>query len=155
MQQTTGARKAPSQPSQIKALRAEYVPAQWDGKNASGIKCVGVHILVLMDECAPQTTGGILYDDGMAEKLTEGSETGVLVAIGGVCFRIAEDGSGWLGVLPEVGDRIFVERYSGQKVRGKDGRIYRSMHYGAIHAVFEPDDESVQPVEGQNGNPAE
>ena len=45
------------EPRLIKGIHAEYVPAKWAGHDTSGVRVVGKTVLVLMDECAPKTSG--------------------------------------------------------------------------------------------------
>lgn len=126
------------QPRLIKGLHAEYAPAKWDGRDTSGVKCVGKTVLVLMDTCADITTGGITLPPDLIEKMNLASESGVLVKAAEGAFLVNEDGTPWSGFKPEPGDRVYVEKYAGRLVKGRDGQTYRLMDYAAIGATYEP-----------------
>ena len=129
----------------IKGLHAEYVPAAWSGKDTSGIRVVGKCVLVLMDACSPTTTGGIDLTDDMIEKMSMGAESGVLVAVSPGAFLLNEDMSPWTGEKPKPGDRVYIEKYAGKQVKGRDGVNYRIMDYGSIGATYlaEPEPSKV------------
>lgn len=146
------------EPRLLKNLQAEYIAAQWSGKNTSGVRVVGKTVLVLMDKCSPVTSGeaglALLKEAGIQptqggpvgttltpdqiERMDMASETGVLVAVAEGAFCINEDGSAWSGEKPKPGDRVYVEKYSGQLVKGRDGLTYRLMDYHSIGATYEP-----------------
>lgn len=129
------------EPRLIKGLHAEYIPAVWDGKDTSGIRVVGKTVLVLMDDCAPTTTGGIDLPPDIIEKMSMASESGVLVGISQGAFLLNEDMTPWLGQKPAPGDRCYVEKYAGKLVKGRDGKTYRLMDYGCIGATYEAESE--------------
>ena len=45
----------------------------------------------------------------------------------------------WTGEKPKPGARVFIEKYAGRQVTGRDGRVYRLMDYLAVGAVYEAD----------------
>lgn len=124
-------------PRLVSGLNAEYIPATWDGKDTSGIRCVGTTVLVLMDTCSPINTGGIHLPPEVIEKYTTGAETGVLVKCGGGSFLLNEDMTPWSGEKPEPGARVYIEKYAGKQIKGLDGKVYRLMTYNAIGAVYD------------------
>ncbi len=123
-------------PTLVRSLHAEFVPAHWDGMDTSGIRVVGKCVLVLVDECAETTSGGIMLTPDAVEKLSAGCETGRLVAVSDGAFLLNEDMTPWSGYKPRPGDRVYIEKYAGKLVRGTDGRKYRLMDYGNIGAVY-------------------
>lgn len=125
------------QPRLIKGLHAEYVPAKWNGEDTSGVRCVGKTVLVLMDSCAEVTTGGIALPPDMLEKMNMAAESGVLVKCAEGAFLVNEDGTPWTGFKPRAGDRVYIEKYAGRLVKGRDGLTYRLMDYGSIGATYE------------------
>ena len=54
-------------------------------------------------------------------------------------FLLNEDMSPWTGERPKPGDRVYIEKYAGKLVKGRDGRTYRIMDYGSIGATYEAD----------------
>lgn len=126
-----------AEPSLVSGLRAQFVPAKWDGTDKSGIRCVGKTVLVLMDECAEVTGGGVALPIDVIERQTMAAESGVLVKAAEGAFLLNEDMTPWSGPKPQPGERVYIEKYAGKQVRGNDGRIYRLMDYGFIGAVFE------------------
>ena len=125
------------EPKLIKGLQAEYVPAQWSGQDTSGIRVVGKTVLVLMDECAATSSGGIALPDDLIERMSMAAESGVLVAVSPGAFLLNEDMSPWTGEKPKAGDRVYIEKYAGKQVRGRDHKTYRIMDYGSIGATYE------------------
>lgn len=128
------------EPRLIKGIQAEYVPAKWLGSNTSGVRVVGKTVLVLMDECSTTTSGGISLPEDMVERMSMASESGVLVACAPGAFLLNEDMTPWLGEKPKPGDRVYVEKYAGKLVKGRDGKMYRMMDYGCIGATYEPEE---------------
>ena len=121
----------------VNNLNAEFIPAKWDGIDTSGIRVIGKCVLVLVDECAPVTSGGIYLTPDAIEKHSAGCETGTLVATSPGAFLLNEDMTSWAGEKPRPGNRVYIEKYAGKLVRGKDGRTYRLMDYGCIGAIYE------------------
>lgn len=148
------------EPRIIKGLQADYVKAEWSGKNESGLRPIGTSVLVLMDQCATASSGeagaALLKEAGMEaaagnlqtlipaeiiEKMNHASESGIVVAVGSAAFRYYDDGSTWTDYKPQPGDHVFTERYAGREIRGADGRTYRMMTYtniGGLHQAPEP-----------------
>jgi chaperonin GroES len=130
------------EPRLIKGIQAEYVPAKWSGQNTSGVRVVGKTVLVLMDKCSPKTTGGVDLPDDLIERMSMAAESGVLVACADGAFLLNEDMTAWSGAKPAPGDRVYVEKYAGKVVRGRDGEMYRIMDYGSIGATYEPEEKT-------------
>jgi co-chaperonin GroES (HSP10) len=127
----------------IKGLHADYTPAKWDGQNTSGVRVVGKTVLVLMDECSPTSTGGVSLPEDVVEKMSMAAETGVLVAVSPGAFLLNEDMTPWTGEKPRAGDRVYIEKYAGKQIKGRDGKTYRIMDYGSIGATYEAEVASV------------
>jgi chaperonin GroES len=125
------------QPKLLKGVHAEYIPAQWDGTDTSGVRVVGKCVLILMDESASKSSGGIELPPELVERQTLASESGILVKCAEGAFLLNEDGTPWTGFTPSPGDRVYVEKFAGRLVRGRDGKTYRLMDYGAVGAVYE------------------
>lgn len=113
----------------------EFALVEWDGVNRSGWQALDDKVLVLMEEHVEKTSGGIVIPDESRDRQTLSSEHGVLISIGPGAFQFGDGGGRWTGKRPEPGDRIAVERYSGQLVSGIDGRKYRLMSQRCVGAV--------------------
>jgi co-chaperonin GroES (HSP10) len=114
------------QPRLIKTLIGQYEPVKFEGKNKSGWTAIGDRVLVLPDQVPTQTAGGIELPEETRERHTFAAETGVLVAIGPDAFLWNSDRTRkWEGEKPQIGDRVYFERYSGGLVRGDDDLFYR------------------------------
>ena len=114
----------------------EFVRAEFNGVNESGFEPVCDRVLILPDMGAEMTSGGIMLTAEQVDRHTMASETGVIVAIGPDAFKYTPDKTrGWDGYKPEPGDRVYIQRYSGQVMLGKDGKFYRLMDYTCIGAV--------------------
>lgn len=115
---------------------AQYEPAQWNGKNESGIKPIGDRVLVLPDKAPLKSTGGVIFTDQKQDIDGEAAETGVLIGIGEAAWKWNSDRTRpYDGTRPVIGQRIWFERYAGSKQYGKDGVAYRLMDDKCIGAV--------------------
>lgn len=123
-------------PRMIKGLHADYQAAIWTGSNTSGLRVFGKNILVRMDSCAARSAGGVHLTDEIIDRMDEASESGCIYAIGPAAHRIFDDGSRWEGDKPQVGERVYVEKYAGVKARGADGALYRVMDERCIAAAL-------------------
>lgn len=132
-------------PRILKSIQAEFVRSEYPGTNESGVRPIGTSVLVLMDLVSQQTTGGIHLPPEKIEQMDMASETGVIVALGEAAFRYYGDGTKWTGAAPVPGDRVFVERYAGRQVMGRDQRQYRLMEYTCVAGIEEA--SSDQPTE--------
>jgi co-chaperonin GroES (HSP10) len=123
-------------PNLIKTELAEFTAAEWTGENASGYEAIGDHVMVAPDRVGEQTSGGIYMAPEIIERHTLAAETGVLVAVGQQAFQYLSSGHKWGDEnKPQVGDRIYMQRYSGQVLFGKDGKLYRVMASSCIAAI--------------------
>ena len=120
----------------INGINVEYRSEEWDGTDKSGIRVVGKCILVLTDKCV-KSAGGVSFDPQKEEQLNAASDTGILVAVAPGAFLLNEDMTPWAGEKPKPGDLVFIEKYAGRQVTGRDGRVYRLMDYGAVGATYE------------------
>jgi chaperonin GroES len=116
----------------------EFVQAEWDGTNRSGITPLDDKILIRMDEHAERTSGGIVIPDEARARQTMASETGVVIALGAAAFAFTDDGSRrWHTAKPTPGDRVVVERYAGRVVQGEDSVEYRLVSQKSIGALYD------------------
>lgn len=118
---------------------ARYTPAQWSGKNESGIYPIGDRVLILPDPAIEETEGGILMPDQKQDTDGLAAETGVLVALGEAAWKWNSDRTRpFDGARPDVGQRVWFERYAGSVQYGVDGRAYRLMDDKCVGAVADP-----------------
>ena len=114
----------------------EFVLGEWDGVNRSGWDALDDRVIILMEEHVDRTSGGVIIPDSIVERQTLSSEHGILVSIGPGAFVRSDDATRiWAGRTPQVGDRVAIERYSGQLLNGNDGRKYRLMSQRCVGAV--------------------
>lgn len=123
----------------LKTGVAEYVEAAYDTDkgNQSGFRPVHNKVMVLTDQVADETKGGIKLPYEVKERHQMAAETGVIVAVGEGAFRFAPDGSPWQGERPQAGAQVYMERYSGIVIYGADGLTYRLLDDRCIGAVRE------------------
>lgn len=94
--------------------------------NGSGFEPVGTKVLVLTDQVATQSKGGIHLDPTFVERQTLAICTGTLVASGGASFTDWPNSDRrWPGHTPEIGERIQIAKYAGIMIEGADGKAYR------------------------------
>lgn len=121
-------------PRLVTGLQTSYEPATYntDAGNASGLTPYGPNLLILMDVCLSVSRGGILLTDDKVEQMNEACFTGCIYEVGPDAFR---------GMLnrPEVGQRVYIERYAGIKVTGRDGRQYRVVDEKCIACTIADD----------------
>lgn len=124
----------------FKTSIAEYVPAEWTGKNQSGVAPVGDRVLVKPDQAAGTSSGGVMLPDDLRERHTLAAEAGIVVALGDGAFMWNSDRqTPFHGRKPKPGERVCLEKYAGQLVRGDDGEVYRLMESACIAAVITPE----------------
>lgn len=115
------------QPKLLKTPHGEFDPVIWNGTNESGIEPINDRVVVMPDQAAGQSSGGVFLPDDLKERMDMASETGVIVAIGSEAFLFTASGRRWEGEKPQIGWRVWYERYAGSFHRGVDGRHYRIM----------------------------
>lgn len=125
----------------LRNTQAEFERATFSGKNESGVRPIGTSVLILMDQCAAASSGGILMAEETLAKMNNASESGVIAAVGAAAFRYYDDGSKWDDYKPKAGERVFTERYAGRELLGKDGNVYRMMTYTCIGGLEESEPE--------------
>ena len=114
----------------VKTEIAEYERAEWKGANTSGIKPIADKVLVQPDK-ARGAFGNIHIPEDMQRRHSLAAESGVLVDAGRHAFS-------WIPMAPhrpQPGVHVFIERYSGQVIKGVDGEMYRLMEASCIGAV--------------------
>lgn len=115
-------------PKLIKTPLGYFAAIEWNGKNESGIMPFGDRILVFPDQAAATSPGGIAIPDDLRARLTQASETGILMAMGDDAWLWNGDRSRkFEGRKPQIGERIIFERYAGSFHEAEDGRCYRIM----------------------------
>jgi co-chaperonin GroES (HSP10) len=125
------------QPRLIKGMQADYEPVFWDGRNLSGLIPYGPNVLVCMDRCSSVSSGGILLPDVPIDAMNEASVTGCIYAMGPEAFHGLVD-------RPQIGDRIYIEKYAGTKARGKDGLFYRVLDDSCVVCGIDLDATQVE-----------
>jgi chaperonin GroES len=125
------------QPKLLKSSQlGEFIPAEFNGVNESGYEPVCDRVLVLPDMASARTTGGIELPAELVDRHTMAAETGVIVAVGPEAFKWTPDKTReWTSYKPKPGDRVYIQRYSGQVMLGEDGKFYRLMDYTCCGAV--------------------
>ena len=124
------------QPKLLKTELGEFSTAIFTGKNESGYDPMGDRVLVLPDQGSEKTSGGTFLDQETLERITAAAETGILVACGDEAFVWNSDRRRkWEGRKPEIGQRVYFERYAGALIRGDDGKTYRCMDDKAVACI--------------------
>jgi co-chaperonin GroES (HSP10) len=92
-------------------------------------------VLVAMAEKQAVTAGGIMLPESSRDREEWGSDHARLLAVSPVAFTYANWPEGTR--LPQVGDVVFLGKYPGDEVIGRDGRKYRLCSDREIKAVIE------------------
>ena len=94
-----------------------------NGINTSGLQPIEFKVIVLQDEVATITPGGIYVPEKVHDREQQAETTGTLLATGGLAFS---DSTGpWAEPVPQVGDKVLVAKYAGYFFTGYDGREYQ------------------------------
>ena len=125
------------QPKLVKFNKVDFVQAKWSGSNESGYQPLGDKVIVAIDKASSISMGGVEIPQDVVERLSMAAEIGTLVAQGEGAFKYNSDGTLYIGRVPQPGERVFIERYAGQIVTGKDGWAYRVMDCKSIGAIQE------------------
>lgn len=125
-----------------------YRATQWWGRNTAGFSPIGDMVLVLPDEAVTVTPGGIHLSDTTTDQNAQAAESGTIVGVGTGAFIWTATGRPWVGPKPQVGDRVRMQRYSGQVQAGRDGHAYRLMTDVCVGGLEDPEDDS----EGESGS---
>jgi chaperonin GroES len=114
----------------------DYEVAEFSGRNESGYHPVGDHVLILPDQPANTDSALIRLPDDVLEKIALAAVTGVVVALGdGAYFWNSDRTRRYEGEKIKVGQRIYFERYAGQKAFGRDRKWYRCLSDKCIACV--------------------
>ena len=106
--------------------------------NNSGIKPVGLSILVLPEQVAEKTAAGIILGTPMELEREQLKQTeGVVVEIGPLAFHDELDEKGNRIPRCKVGDRVVMTAYAGMIKEGKDELKYRLIRDCDVIGVLE------------------
>lgn len=124
------------EPKLIKTAHAEFVPARFNGVNASGWSPINDYVLVLPDKIATRSSGGVELPEEIAERMQLAATTGILVECGEDAFEWNSDRTRpFGGKKPQPGTRVVFEKFAGKPMLGEDGQTYRIMDDKAIGGV--------------------
>lgn len=127
------------QPKLFKTSIAEYEPATWTGKNESGIFPTGDRVLIKPDQASEQSSGGVHIPEEISARHTLAAEAGIVIELGeGAFIWNSDKQTPYHGRKPKSGERVCVEKYAGQLIRGDDGEMYRLMESSCIAAIITP-----------------
>ena len=130
--------------------RGTFKVRRWDGVNRAGLKPLCDNVLILVDEIADITPGGIHTTDQAQETGTLGSATGIIIAVGPQAFAYDMDRLvKWEGERPKPGDRIWFARYAGQEHTGLDDKLYRIMQDRSIAGMEDAEAMATIAAEGE------
>lgn len=104
-----------------------------------GILPVEFCVLVAMAEKPETTKGGIIMPSATKDREEWASDHARMVAVSPLSFNYADMPS---GRHPAVGDVVFVGKYAGDQITGKDGRKYKLVQDRAVLAIIEESGET-------------
>jgi co-chaperonin GroES (HSP10) len=94
--------------------------------NTSGFEPLDLRVLVLPDT-VEERIGSIIKPASIVEQDKWAQAKGILVAVGDNAWEEAAGRSPHF-VTPQPGERVLFGKYSGQSIKGDDGRDYRIMN---------------------------
>lgn len=95
-------------------------------ENGSGMVPVGTKVLVLTDEISEKSAGGVIIPSSTKEQNEFAVVTGTLVSVGACSFTDwPHSDRKWPGQTPSTGDRVYIAKFAGVVIEGKDGKRYR------------------------------
>jgi co-chaperonin GroES (HSP10) len=102
----------------------------------SGIEPTEFQVLIAMAVKEAKTSGGILLPEATREKEGWGSTHARLLAVSPLAFSYSD---AWPSPLakPQIGDVVFVGKYPGEEVIGRDGQTYRLCADREIAGIIE------------------
>lgn len=132
------------EPRLLKGTQATYdLAPDYPGHNPSGLLPLGPNVLIRLDLCAERSAGGAYYPEDLRDRMDMASESGVIYAIGK---------SAWKGYSPDerpqLGDRVYFQRFSGLTGTGGDGGKYRIMDESCIACLLDPEAAGQQQPSG-------
>lgn len=128
-------------PKVVKTEHATYTARSWTGADTSRIRPIGDTVVVLPDEASEKIgqKGLIVAPTDVVDRMSEAAESGIIVAVAEGAFVWSADRMRpYEGIKPKPGDRVHFARYTGQKVLGADGAMYRVMVDKSVLAIIEP-----------------
>lgn len=127
------------EPKLLKTEIASYIPAFFDPKAKHGISPLGDKVLIRPDKAA-EIVGKIHIPQDVTYRHSLAAESGVVMAVGEGAFKWNSDKTTpFEGRVPKPGDRVIIEKYSGQVTRGDDKEIYRLMESACVAAIITED----------------
>lgn len=100
-------------------------------ENSSGLTPVEFKALVKPDEIEIKTSGGLYIPETLRDRERQAQVKATLVACGGNAF---ED---WKEPRPVPGSRVYVAKYAGIRIEGKDDQKYQLVNDKDICAIIE------------------
>ena len=102
----------------------------------SNIKPLNNYVLIKMKKPEVKSKGGIILTDESISKEEYALQTGEVLLIGDGCFK---HDFNWMGEGVEVGDKIYVKKYSAEKVDDDDEYFYYLVIDANIQGVIKGD----------------
>jgi co-chaperonin GroES (HSP10) len=104
--------------------------------NTSGIRPVGISILVLPEQIEQFTESGIQISTDKENAREEMAQTdGLVIAIADAAFDDE------VSARCKVGDRVIMAKFAGMVRKGKDGLTYRLIRDHDVVAILEKDEK--------------
>lgn len=113
-------------------------------ENRSGIVPTGYHIVVLPEQVAEKTGGGIFLPDERRERMQAVTTTATVVAVAPLAFTYNDKAgdpprSGWKGLMAYPGAAVVLAKAAGIEIEGRDGLKYRIINDKDVIAFWEPE----------------
>ena len=106
-----------------------------------GIRMVEYNVLVVLPVLPEESKGGIILPTEVLNSKEMAYQQARIIDASPVAFNYDDFYSRYPELAPKVGDIVWIARYAGGEVVGKDGRRYRLIKDKDIGGVIEPPGE--------------
>ena len=106
-----------------------------------GIRCVEYNLIIAMPDLPDTTTGGIALPQMVLDNHEMAYQVGRIIECSPMAFNYDDFNASFPELKPKVGDLVWIARYAGGEMVGKDGRRYRIIKDKDVGGVIEPPQE--------------
>lgn len=103
-----------------------------------GIRCVEYNLIIAMPDMPEKSTGGIILAQETLDGWEMAYQVGRIIEASPTAFNYDDFNRDFPELKPRPGDLVWVARYAGGQMVGKDGRMYRIVKDKDVGGVIDP-----------------